>query len=172
MIRGEDVVVLLKLGDVGNDWTVRSLADEIQISRSVVHRSLGRLARSGLFDANRHRVNVGHAEEFLVHAVKYLFPPEFEGETRGVPTAWAAPPLVDQLARSTALPPVWPDAEGTERGIALRPLHAAAPSIARADPAMGERLALVDALRLGDARVRGLAVELLRDRLPVSVPLL
>jgi len=54
---------------------------------------------------------------------------------------------------------------GSDRGIALEPLHESAPEIARRDPALAERLALVDALRLGDARVRGLAADLLRARL-------
>jgi len=166
------VVVLLKLGGASADWTVRSLAEEIHIPRSVVHRSLGRLASSGLFDSKRRRVNVGQAEEFLVHAVKYVFPPVFGGQSRGVPTAWAAAPLVEQLAGSTDPPPVWPDALGVQRGIALQPLHPAAPSIAREDPALGELLALIDALRIGDARVRGLATDLLRERLPSEAALL
>lgn len=39
-----------------------------------------------------------------------------------------------------------------------------APSI-RGDPDLGERLALIDALRMGDARIRNLAAELLSQRL-------
>jgi len=35
----------------------------------------------------------------------------------------------------------------------LEPLHAAVPKAAHNDPELGERLALVDALRLGDARL-------------------
>jgi hypothetical protein len=54
---------------------------------------------------------------------------------------------------------------GKIRGIALQPLHDSAPEIARRDPSLAERLALVDALRLGDARIRGLAGKLLRERL-------
>ena len=172
MLRGEDVVTLLRLSDASPGWTVRSLADEVHIPRSVVHRSIGRLERAGLFDAKRRRVNSAAADEFLVHAVKYVFPPVFGGESRGVPTGWAAAPLADRLAPSEGPPPVWPDAEGSVRGIALEPLHPAASAIAREDPKLGERLALVDALRIGDARTRGLAIELLRERLPTAGPLL
>ena len=54
------------------------------------------------------------------------------------------------------------------RGIELEPLHPAVPEVARRNPALGERLALLDALRLGDARVRTLArdalMTLLRPR--------
>jgi hypothetical protein len=51
------------------------------------------------------------------------------------------------------------------RGLALRPLHEAVPEAARRDPQLGERLTLVDALRIGDARTRGVAAELLSERL-------
>ena len=92
--------------------------------------------------------------------------PRRGGETRGIPTAWSASPLAGELAPTSELPPVWPDPMGDVKGIALQPLHHSAPEIARRDPALAERLALVDALRLGDARVRGLAAKLLRRRLP------
>lgn len=165
MLKGEDIVVLLKLTTELPDWTVRSLESEIGIPRSVIQRSLVRLEQSGLLEAGRRRPNVGRAEELLVHGVKYVFPPVRGGETRGVPTAWAAPPLQDKLADSGELPPVWPDAMGDVRGIALEPLHESAPEISRRDPALMELLALTDGIRLGDARVRGLAEELLRVRL-------
>ncbi|MCW2970995.1 MAG: hypothetical protein JWO23_2122 [Solirubrobacterales bacterium] len=165
MLKGEDIVVLLKLMAGSPAWTVRSLEAEIGIPRSVIQRSLVRLEQAGLLEEGRRRVNVGRAEELLVHGVKYVFPPVKGGETRGVPTAWAAPPLQDKLADSGELPPVWPDAMGNVRGIALEPLHDSAPEISRRDPALTELLALTDGIRLGDARVRGIAEELLRARL-------
>ena len=165
MLNGQDIVVLLKLASRNDDWTVRSLEAETGIPRAGVHRSLHRLGAAGLYDLARRRTNRSQAEEFLVHAVKYLFPPELNGETRGIPTAWAAQPLVDQLAPQTDLPPVWPDPKGRQRGIAVMPLHPAVPELARRDPELAERLALVDAIRMGDARVRGLATKLLRERL-------
>ena len=123
------------------------------------------VAAAGLLDALSRRVNVAQGEEFLVHGVKYVFPAVLGGETRGIPTAWAAPPLAEQLAPSNDLPPVWPDPRGDIRGIALEPLHDSAPEIARRDPALAERLALIDAIRLGDPRIRGLATKLLHERL-------
>lgn len=166
MFKGEDVVLLLKLGEAAPGWTIRTLAAETGISRSAVHRALGRLAAAGLWEERHRRVNISQAEEFLVHAVKYVFPAIVEGESRGVPTAWAAPPLSDHIASPPdSLPPVWPDSRGHMRGLALRPLHEAVPAAARRDPGLGERLALVDALRLGDARVRGVAGRLLVERL-------
>lgn len=166
MLKGEDVVLLLKLVGIEADWTVRTLSEETGIARSVVHRGVVRLTAAGLFDSRRRRVNVSQAEEFVIHAVKYLFPARLEGETRGIPTAWAAEPLASQLAASPdELPPVWPDSHGRHRGLTLRPLHPAVPAAALRDPALADRLTLIDALRLGDARVRGLAADLLSDRL-------
>jgi DNA-binding transcriptional MocR family regulator len=165
MLNGQDVVVLVKVAAPDDDWTVRSLEEHLGISRASVHRSLQRLGASGLYDLERRRTNLSQVEEFLVHAVKYLIPAEMNGETRGIPTAWAAAPLADQLAAGSDLPPVWPDPRGTQRGIALQPLHPAVPALARRDPALAERLALIDALRMGDTRVRGLAAKLLRQQL-------
>jgi DNA-binding transcriptional MocR family regulator len=166
MLRGEDVVVLLKLSGGPSDWTVRTLAQDTGIARSVVHRAVKRLAVAGLLDEPRRRVNVSQAEEFLIHAVRYVFPAALEGESRGIVTAWAAEPLASHIASPPgALRPVWPDPHGDVRGLALRPLHPAVPEAARRDPALGGSLALVDALRLGDARVRGVAADLLRERL-------
>jgi len=116
------------------------------------------------YDLQRRRANISQAEEFLVHAVKYLFPPELNGETRGVPTAWAAAPLAGELALQNDLPPVWPDPHGRRRGIAITPLHPAVPGLAQRDPDLAERLALVDAIRMGDLRIRNLAAKLLSQR--------
>lgn len=166
VLKGEDIVVLLKLSGSAPNWTVRTLADETSIPRSVVQRALKRLAAAGLLDERRRRVNMSQSEEFLVHGLRYVFPAVLEGETRGTPTAWAAEPLVDQISSPPAeLAPVWPDPRGERRGLALHPLHPAVVDAARRDPRLGERLALVDALRLGDARIRGVAAELLTERL-------
>jgi hypothetical protein len=73
--------------------------------------------------------------------------------------------VADELASPSDLPPVWPDPQGRQRGIALSPLHPAVPELARRDPELAERLALIDAIRMGDARVRRLAIKLLGQRL-------
>jgi hypothetical protein len=49
------------------------------------------------------------------------------------------------------------------------PLHDAVPELAREDPWMYEALALVDGVRVGDARVRGLAQDLLQAQLREGV---
>jgi hypothetical protein len=164
-----DVVVLLGLLQrARGDWTVRSLAKELALPSASVQRSLDRLAVTPVFDARRRLVSLGACEELFDHALRYLAPATPEGETRGLATSWAAPPLSDHLALGNELPPVWSDPHGQVRGLELRPLHPAVVALARADSQMYELLALVDALRIGEARTRGLAVELLRARIHTS----
>ncbi len=81
-----------------------------------------------------------------------------------MPTAYAAPPLSEHIS-SEDLPPVWPDPDGTVRGLALEPLYRTAPQAAKADPKLYQLLALVDALRMGRARERKLAEDELKQRL-------
>jgi hypothetical protein len=166
MIKGEDVVLLLKLTHQDPDWTVRTLESETTIPRSVVQRSLKRLWQAGLFDPRRRVANISQTEEFLVHGLKYVFPGSVNGESRGIPTAWAAKPLVDAVAApANDVPPVWPSAQGDTRGLALEPLHTSVVEATRRDPVLREQLALVDAIRIGDARIRGLAADMLRERI-------
>lgn len=166
MIKGEDVVLLLKLTHQGPDWTVRTLESETTIPRSVVQRSLKRLWQAGLFDPRRRAANISQTEEFLVHGLKYVFPGSVNGESRGIPTAWAAKPLVNAVAApANDVPPVWPSAQGDTRGLALEPLHPSVVEATRRDPVLREQLALVDAIRIGDARIRGLAADMLRERI-------
>lgn len=165
MIKGQDILVLLKLIDESDGWTVRSLGAGVDLDPAGVHRALRRLGEARLIDAERQRVNRSNAEEFLVHGLKYLFPVRQGGLIRGMPTAWAAPPLDDELAPADESPPVWPDPKGEVRGVALEPLHENAPMIARRDPQLAKRLALIDAIRLGDGRVRSLATKYLSGSL-------
>lgn len=164
MLKGQDVVVLLAL--VGrDDFAVRGLAEAVGGDTAGVHRSLGRLADVGIYEKGRSRVSTSRAEEFLLHALSYVCPPRLGPVTRGVPTAWAAPPLAAAFASSDELPPVWPDPHGAVRGSGFEPLHPTALSAASKDDAMYERLALADALRGGDRRARNLAAELMKERL-------
>ena len=168
MLKGQDILVLLRLIDKSGDWTVRSLGGSVELDPAGVHRALRRLRDTRLVDGEPARVNGSNAEEFLLHGFKYLFPVRQGGLSRGVPTAWAAPPLNDELASSDEPPPVWPYARGRVRGIAIEPIDERVPELAQADPKLAEPLALLDALRLGDGRVRSLAAKRLTERLRAS----
>ncbi len=113
----------------------------------------------------RERINVTGVVEFLVHGLKYVFPPRRGGMTRGMATSYAAAPLNEFIARGEEPIPVWPFAEGKERGVELEPLYPSVPFAASRDPALYELLAIADALREGRARERKIAEEQLRLRL-------
>lgn len=162
MLKPVDILVVLGLlRQPATHWTVRSLAADLHLPPASVQRSLDRLAATPVF-ANR-RLDVSACEDLLAHSLRFVVPTALGGETRGVPTAWAASPL-DALIAGAGSPPVWPDPLGEVRGVELAPLHPSVPALARADSELYEILALIDGLRVGDARVRSLAAELLHAR--------
>lgn len=158
--------MLAKLVSYGGERPpIALVAGDLALSPSQVHASLKRLERARLLDPQTGRAPLKAVEEFLVHAVKYAFPAQRGEATRGMPTAYAAPQLIKQIAASGDLPPVWPDPEGTVRGVTLEPLHKIVSKAARKDPVLYELLALVDAIRDGRVRERQLAEKELTARL-------
>ncbi len=175
----QDVVVTLKLvanGRNGN-WTYSELSEELCMSPSQVFRSVARAEAAHLLSVPPlpigrvegisllARPNVSNLTEFLVHGVKYCFPVERGGPTRGIPTAEATPPLKRHFAQDFPLPPVWPYAEGSLRGIAFSPLYKNVPQAALRDSKLYELLALVDAIREGRTREREIAIRELNARI-------
>lgn len=166
MLKGQDVVVLLKLLDSNESAQVRELAATLGFDVAGTHRAIHRLDEAGLYSVQRGKVLRARADEFLICAVKFSFPARMGSEVRGIPTSWAAEPLKGELAEPGAMPPVWPSSEGVVRGIELEPLHPIVPGAAQTDPKLAQRLALVDAIRSNDTpRVTQLAEKLLRERI-------
>jgi DNA-binding transcriptional MocR family regulator len=157
-------LILFALMNEREEWTLRSLADRLGVQHSKVQRALERLSEAGLYDPSRRQVIPHAAEEFVEHALKYLHPVREGAVVRGVPTAWAAAPLKNEIA-SDDLPPVWPDPASKVRGQAVEPLDESLPRLAGNWPEVAELAALADALRLGDARSRAAARRHLRERL-------
>lgn len=169
MLKPQDIFVLLKLVVLGSrPWSYAVLAVELGMSPSQLHAAVKRALTANLAVRQRETIvpHFRNLEEFLVHGLKYVFWAEQGEMTRGMPTAYAAPPLAESLV-STAVepPPVWPDPEGEVRGIGFQPLHKSAPQAARADENLYELLTLVDAVRSGRAREREIATKKLRIRL-------
>jgi hypothetical protein len=170
MLKPQDLLVLLKLATHPPSWTFDSIAHELNLSQSSVHRSVQRAANSGLYDPRSREVKPTALFEFLIHGVKYVFPPEWEGEARGIPTAWAAPPLSKAFPHQGGNIPVWPDSEGKARGIALEPLHPAVVGTVRWEKErrkekLWELLSLLDGIRIGNAREREWAEKEMKKRL-------
>lgn len=160
--------MLLKLAsDPKAPWSYPRLASELEISPSEIHAAVKRAEAAGLAKKtpSGSQPIMQALEELLIHGIKYVFVPKRGGPVRGIPTAWAAPPLRDLFAQSGEPPPVWPHPEGTVRGLEFSPLYRSAPDAARKDEKLYELLALVDAIRGGRARERNVAAKKLHARL-------
>ena len=106
--------------------------------------------------------------EFLIHGLKYVFPVEAGRRSRGIPTGFAAPPLVEHFGVSSKDQDilVWPDPEGEHSGMEIKPIFRSAPGAARRDPKLYEWLVLADAMRgAGRAREREIAETIIREGL-------
>ena len=166
MLKPQDLFVVLRLALVRGEPppTFAALAAELGMSSSEVHAAVKRAAESGLVGQGSRQVNRSNLLEFLLHGVRYAFPPQRSGVTRGLVTSYAAPPLRDSFSVGD-LPPVWPHPHGTTRGEGLAPLYRSAPDAALRNPELHEWLALVDAVRAGRGRERALAAKELTRRL-------
>lgn len=165
-LKPQDIVILLKLVTIGDrQWSFSSLANELAMSPSEVHSGIGRVTAARLFDPQRKVPILKSLLEFLIHGVKYAFPPERGSITRGMPTSYAGPPLNSKLNQSDEPPPVWPDPVGNVRGYEFSPLYRSVPKAAQRDNELYELLTLVDAVRDGRARERELAVKEITARL-------
>lgn len=161
-LKPRDVAVALQLV-LEPDATYRLLADLVGVSQGEAHNAVKRLTHARLVDPDTRSVNRQGLLDFLSHGVPYAFAADAGPDTRGVPTAHSAPPLADDFANAPAY--VWPALNGTVRGQAVPPLYPAAPATSRENPPLYEALALVDALRVGRARERSMALAHLRTRL-------
>ena len=167
MLRPLDVVVLLRLSLSEGRPPYLEMAEGLHVYPSEVYTSIRRARASHLVQGREQqdRLNRSALLEFLLHGIRYAFPAETGALTRGVPTAYAGPPLRESIAAGSDLPPVWPYAEGPVRGYSFRPLHKNVPRAALEDVRLYELLALVDAVRDGRARERDLAGRELKKRL-------
>ncbi len=158
MLKGEDIILLLKLASSpGRAWTVRDLEVATTIPKSSVQRALERLAETDLVGRDGRTARIAQTEEFLLHGLRYVFPARLGAVTRGVPAAWGAEPLAGEVAGPAEAAPVWPHATGQARGPGLEPLHRTALNLRVTDPELAQAVVLVDGIRAGDARVRGVA---------------
>jgi hypothetical protein len=118
---------------------------------------------SGCAD-NPAQVHSRNLAEFAVHGAKYAFAADELPVSVGVPTSHSAPAFAGVFAPGSD-DWVWPHPNGSVRGQGLAPLHPSVPFAAVQDAKLYEMLALFDALRVGRARERGMAIK----RLPLLI---
>ena len=159
-----DIYVLLKLSLLEEFSSYVGLGNKLMMSSSEVHASVQRSIAAGLIHPESRLPLHKPFQEYLFHGVQYAFPAVQGPLTRGVPTAYAAPPL-NNLIEYSDLPPVWLSGQGDMKGVRIEPLHKSAQYMREKDPDFYEVLALVDALRMGRRREHNLATEELKRRL-------
>ena len=163
-MKEQDLVILLKkLTHKGYSLSVRKLAEELGMSASCVSESLERSKQAQLVDRNKKRVNILALQEFLIHGVAYVFPAHAGRIGRGIPTYASASPFKEQLA-ANADAYVWHDVRGTVRGQQIEPLYPSVPEAVQRDEELYELLVIVDALRMGRAREKEIAINELTKR--------
>lgn len=173
MLKPQDVLTALKLFCLGqSEWSFRDLGSMLGLSIGETHGSIKRLKEAALVYEREDVLRLANKRlhDFLVHGVASVFYPRRGQVSRGMLTGPFAPPIAERLALGEGdIPIVWPTADGRSRGESLAPLYPTVPEAAAADVVLYEMLVLVDTIRVGRAREKKLAAELLGKRLVPSV---
>ena len=163
-MRPQDVVVLLKLVQVqGTSWTQLSLSRDLFMSQSEISASIARSSYGRLIFDKGNVVQRQALVDFIQFGLPYVFPQQPGKVQRGFPTAHSAAPLSEEIVSDENY--VWPSVKGTARGHSILPLYPSVVQLIPSDSQLYESLALVDAVRVGRARERNLAMEILKSRL-------
>ncbi len=149
-----------------NVWNQKPTAKSLGMSQSEVSEAVSRSKYAGLLDIKGKKVLKLALMEFLEYGIRYVFPQKPGPVVRGVPTAHSAHPLKDRIQSTENF--VWPYAKGKVRGHSIIPLYSSVPEAALRDEKLHELLALVDALRVGRAREREIAIIELKKQLQIG----
>ena len=160
-----DILILMKIIALRNQqWFQIEIAEALSISQSEVSKSLKRLKKSWLLAPNSSIVIMNeNVLEFLRYGIKYIFPQWPGSVVRGVPTAHSAPVLNNEILSDENY--VWPYAKGHVKGQSITPLYPTVPKASVEDKKLYELLALLDAIRIGNAREKKLAYQKLKSRI-------
>ena len=162
-LKAQDVVILLKIVSDNNPaWNQKKLAGELGLSQSEVSEAVSRCKYSGLLATDGKSVMKHALLEFLKFGLRYVFPQKPGAFVRGVPTSHSASPLKEEIQSNEVY--VWPYGKGTVKGFSIQPLYSSVPEAALRDTKLHELLALTDALRVGRAREREIAIFELNKR--------
>ncbi len=159
-----DIVILLKIASYGSEqWFQKPLAEDLGISQSEISKSLNRSKYAGLIDSKGKKVMRLALLEFLQFGITYVFPQKPGAIVRGIATAHSAAPLNNIIVSEEHY--VWPSGKGKLRGQAIIPLYPSVVDAVQKDEKLYELLALVDAIRVGRAREKEIAIKELKIRI-------
>jgi len=163
-IKPQDILILLKIVSINSDaWNQKPIAEDLGLSQSEVSESVARSKYAGLLDPKGKKVMKLALMEFLQYGIRYAFPQKPGPVVRGIPTSHSASPVKEEIQSTENY--VWPYAKGTVRGHSIIPLYLSVPEAVLKDEVLYELLVLVDALRVGRAREKEIAVVELKKRL-------
>lgn len=163
ILKPQDILLLLKIVSIEEEnWNQKPIASALGMSQSEVSESVARSKYAGLLSTNGKEVMRLALLEFLQYGLRYVFPQKPGAVVRGVPTSHSTAPL-NNIIQSTEHY-VWPYGKGTVRGQSIVPLYSSVPEAALKDEKLHELLALVDALRVGRAREKSIAIVELKKR--------
>jgi len=161
-LKPQDVVLLIKVASLnGANWKQVDLAEALELSQSEISEATKRCQYAGLLKPDGKRLMKLAVLDFLQFGLPYVFPQKPGALVRGVPTSHSAYPLSEHIASNEVY--VWPYAKGTSRGQGILPLYPTVPKAALKDPRLHSLLALLDALRVGRAREKEIAVSYLKN---------
>lgn len=164
-MKPQDILVALKLLSLQNQtWTQAKVAEALQISPAEMSAIFERLKVSGFLDVSKSKLHKLAIREFLIHGLKYVFPPVLGTKVRGIATGHSATPIREQIVEGDEIF-VWKSAKGNRRGIELIPLYKVVPKIVATEPKLYELLVIADTLRMGKVREREIAIAELDKRL-------
>lgn len=167
ILKPQDVALLVKLLTLRKeDWRQIDIALDLEISQGEVAKSLARLVKAGL--VHDKRVNRSAALEFIVHAIKYIFPAEVGALAAGVPTATSSPMHERMVVQNDNDSYVWPSIKGEKRGQIIKPFY---PQLAEAvlkDAEFYGLMSAIEILRIGRARERKLAEKYIEKKIKNS----
>jgi hypothetical protein len=160
-----DVVVALQL-TIKPGELFAALAEEIGISVSEAHAAVQRLDTANLLIPGERSVVLRRFWDFLKFGVPCVYPVQVGPNAIGIPTGASAPAFGDSIEDAETM--VWPSADGEALGVAIDPLYPRAPELAKRNPELYDRLAMLDSIRSGGGREFERAVDLLAGRLGVT----
>lgn len=162
-LKPQDVAILMKLFSLsGEGWRQMDIAAELGLSQGEIAKALSRLAKAGL--VNQKTPSRAAALEFVVHAVKYMFPAQLGPLSYGVPTAISAPAHSKMVVNSEDVY-VWPSPKGQQRGQSIKPLYPKLAEAALKDKKFYNLMSAIEILRMGRARERKQAEAYLQKNL-------
>ena len=155
-IKPQDILLLMKML-VSSNLPQKDLAFMLKISTAEVSHGLKRLKLSGLINSENKPI-LEACVEFIIHGLKYVFPAELGTLSAGIPTAHSKPGF-NFVKQNKDQIYVWPYAEGTVRGISIKPIHPSFPEACKNDKKLYVIASLAEMVRAGRARERNIAAD-------------